>query len=57
VDLYVLERAVVSTHSSIAAAFLATALGAYFAVAADGQAVRGRFDAVRLRGRKRLAVG
>lgn len=57
VDLYVFERAVLSTHSGIADDFLAATLTAYYAAVTDANAVRGRFEAVRLRGRKRLAVG
>jgi tRNA A-37 threonylcarbamoyl transferase component Bud32 len=56
VDLYVLERAILSTHSRIAEGFLTRILATYFGSCADG-AVRTRLEAVRSRGRKRLAFG
>ena len=46
-----------STHSGVADEFVAATLAAYYATVTDAPAVRGRFEAVRLRGRKRLAVG
>jgi TP53 regulating kinase-like protein len=60
VDLYVLERALLSTHTEIAAAFFGALLEAYYASLPsqkDAQAIKGKFEQVRLRGRKRLAFG
>jgi tRNA A-37 threonylcarbamoyl transferase component Bud32 len=60
VDLYVLERALLSTHTDIARDFFAELLGAYYAAIPspkDAAAVKGRFEQVRMRGRKRLAFG
>jgi tRNA A-37 threonylcarbamoyl transferase component Bud32 len=59
VDLYVLERALSSTHSELADAFFARVLSCYLACLPpkESDAVRGKFEQVRMRGRKRLAFG
>lgn len=57
VDLYVLERACSSAHSDVSPALFEGILAAYFAACRDPAPVRGKFEQVRLRGRKRLAFG
>ena len=59
VDLYVLERALLSTHTKIAISFFEAVLKAYFEILTPGSvaAIKAKFEAVRLRGRKRLAFG
>ena len=56
VDLYVLERALASTHRE-ADGLVAAVLAAYAAAAADAKQVLRRLDAVRARGRKRECFG
>ena len=56
VDLYVLERALASTHRD-ADGLVAAVLAAYAAAAADAKQVLRRLDAVRARGRKRECFG
>lgn len=57
VDLYVLERALLSTHSSVPTLFN-TILDAYKEVnAKDSIAVLQKFEEIRARGRKRTMVG
>ena len=56
VDLYVLERALVSTHKD-ADDLLQVALDAYAAASTGAPAVVARLDAVRARGRKRECFG
>ena len=51
-----LERALLSTHMDVPD-FFARIIDAYYAQCSDAAAVRTRFEAVRLRGRKRLAFG
>lgn len=66
VDLYVLERAFISAHPTESASLFAAVISAYGAELAhlvpaggskDAKAILGKFAAVRLRGRKRLAFG
>ena len=59
VDLYVLERALLSTHTKIASSFFEAVLQAYFdkLIPASVSAIKTKFETVRLRGRKRLAFG
>ena len=56
VDLYVLERALISTHPGTEALF-EVLRAEYAAVSAKGAATMTRFEKVRQRGRKRLAFG
>lgn len=57
VDLYVLERALISTHANIDQLFL-TILSAYVKEnKKESQAVLKKLDEVRARGRKRIMVG
>ncbi|KNC48321.1 BUD32 protein kinase [Thecamonas trahens ATCC 50062] len=56
VDLYVLERAFISTHPFAEHAFAAV-LGAYAEACANDDAVLGRLEDVRARGRKRDMFG
>ena len=56
VDLYVLERALLSTHTDIPD-FFGSVMDAYLAASTDADAVKSKFEAVRLRGRKRMAFG
>jgi TP53 regulating kinase-like protein len=56
VDLYVLERALGSTHSAVAEDVMAAVLAAYGSSKEAGAAL-GKYQAVRLRGRKRMAFG
>ena len=56
VDLYVLDRAISSTHDE-SGALLDTILDAYRAASPEGEATLKRLDAVRLRGRKRDCFG
>lgn len=56
VDLYVLERALASTHSAVADGVMAAVLAAYGG-SKEAAAVLGKYQAVRLRGRKRMAFG
>ena len=58
VDLYVLERALASTHPSLPASFMdETILVAYAKVASNAEKVLQRLEQVRLRGRKRECFG
>jgi TP53 regulating kinase and related kinases len=59
VDLYVLERACGSAHSDISPRFFDAILRGYLACLAPDVAkpVAAKFEAVRQRGRKRLAFG
>ncbi|KNE66130.1 BUD32 protein kinase [Allomyces macrogynus ATCC 38327] len=59
VDLYVLERAIKSTHPKVEKAMVARVLAAYEseATAAVAAPVLAKLDEVRLRGRKRSMVG
>ena len=58
VDLYVLERALVSTHPELEeTSFLAEVLKAYKATCTKSDAVLQKLSAVRLRGRKRECFG
>jgi TP53 regulating kinase-like protein len=59
VDLYVLERALLSTHTKIASSFFEAVLQAYFdkLIPASVSVIKTKFETVRLRGRKRLAFG
>ncbi|PFH31302.1 putative protein kinase [Besnoitia besnoiti] len=57
VDLFVLERAVHSTHFSVSTPFLAAVLAAYERYAQGAAQTLARLDAVRMRGRKRLMIG
>nr|PUA85087.1 putative protein kinase [Toxoplasma gondii TgCATBr9] len=57
VDLYVLERAVESTHFSISSPFLSGLLASYERHAQGAAQTLARLAAVRLRGRKRLMIG
>lgn len=58
VDLYVLERALLSTHSTLAARLFDTVLSAYCEANANGcKEVVAKFEDVRARGRKRTMVG
>lgn len=56
VDLYVLERAFLSTHPHTEGRFQAL-LDSYSSTSADGNAVIKKLDEVRMRGRKRVMVG
>lgn len=56
VDLYVLQRAILSTHPDLPALFSDIATH-YFPLANQGQAIRAKLDQVELRGRKRSMVG
>lgn len=56
VDLYVLERAFLSTHPRLSAVFAAV-LAAYAAAAPQAPATLDRLELVRQRGRKKLAFG
>ena len=56
VDLYVLERAFLSTHPNTEDLFQAL-LDSYFSSTGNAKAVIGKLDEVRLRGRKRTMVG
>lgn len=57
VDLYVLERAVKSTHPLVEEEFFDTILNSYEKHCNQGKIVIRRFEDVRLRGRKRSMVG
>jgi len=59
VDLYVLERALLSTHANIANIFFQAILDNYYKNVPDKilPLVRTKFEQVRMRGRKRLAFG
>jgi TP53 regulating kinase-like protein len=59
VDLYVLERALLSTHTKIAVSFFDAVLKVYYETLTPGSvsAIKAKFEAVRLRGRKRLFFG
>ena len=58
VDLYVLERALISTHPELEeTAFLPEVLKVYKATSLKGDSVLQRLSAVRLRGRKRECFG
>ncbi|KAI9216068.1 hypothetical protein BC828DRAFT_394300 [Blastocladiella britannica] len=58
VDLYVLERAIRSTHPSVEKRMMHAILAAYETEAgADGRAVLRKLDEVRQRGRKRSMIG
>lgn len=56
VDLYVLERAFLSSHPNSEAVF-DEVLKAYMARSSNSKAVKAKLDEVRLRGRKRTMVG
>eukprot|EP01128_Nolandella_sp_AFSM9_P010565 TRINITY_DN7329_c0_g1_i1.p1 TRINITY_DN7329_c0_g1~~TRINITY_DN7329_c0_g1_i1.p1 ORF type:complete len:256 (-),score=30.46 TRINITY_DN7329_c0_g1_i1:3-692(-) len=56
VDLYVLERAFLSTHPNSEDLF-ETVLSSYEASFSQGPAARARLDLVRMRGRKKVAFG
>jgi len=56
VDLYVLERAFISSHPQTEALF-AKILGCYFAHSKDAKAIESKLEEVRSRGRKRSMVG
>jgi TP53 regulating kinase-like protein len=57
VDLYVLERAIASTHPTVAKAMFAAVAEAYAREAANAGPVLARLADVQLRGRKRDMVG
>ncbi|PHJ25311.1 protein kinase [Cystoisospora suis] len=57
VDLFVLERAVSSSHVLISKLFLSSFFSSYGQVAVGASSILSRLDAVRLRGRKRLMIG
>eukprot|EP00842_Homolaphlyctis_polyrhiza_P001261 jgi/Hompol1/2135/HPOL_002080-RA len=57
VDLYVLERAILSTHPTIAQIFFDRILASYSAQSKNAAGVIKKFEEVRLRGRKRTAFG
>lgn len=57
VDLYVLERACGSAHSDISPGFFDAILRGYLSALSDPKPVAAKFEAVRQRGRKRLAFG
>ncbi|KAI8893154.1 hypothetical protein BC833DRAFT_609385 [Globomyces pollinis-pini] len=57
VDMYVLERSLLSTHPKIAKAFFDLLLNAYKETSTNSKEVIKRFEEVRLRGRKRTAFG
>lgn len=56
VDMYVLERAFISTHPT-AKPLLDAIFAAYFRDLVKGEEVRGKLEKVRARGRKRTAFG
>ena len=56
VDLYVLERALLSTHPDTERLFIIL-LDSYRAASKNGDSVIAKLDEVRMRGRKRLMVG
>ena len=56
VDLYVLERAMLSTHPNTEVVFQ-TVLEAYKALSVKAKSISRKFEAVRARGRKRMAFG
>ncbi|KAI8904749.1 kinase-like domain-containing protein [Gorgonomyces haynaldii] len=57
VDIYVLERAITSTHPQEADQMLKTILDTYETEAKQGKEIIKRFQQVRMRGRKRTAFG
>ena len=57
VDLYVLERALISTHPELSAAFVEKMLASYKATSTKSHQVLHRLGQVRLRGRKRECFG
>ncbi len=57
VDLYVLERAVISAHPNIGEAFFEEVCDAYGKGYSAARAALDKLDEVRLRGRKRVMIG
>mmetsp|Transcript_4663 Transcript_4663/g.5211 ORF Transcript_4663/g.5211 Transcript_4663/m.5211 type:complete len:96 (+) Transcript_4663:3-290(+) len=57
VDLYVLERALISTHPEVSSKFIEQLLAAYKATSTKSHQVLHRLGQVRLRGRKRECFG
>lgn len=57
VDLYVLERALASTHASLEPALFEAFRAAYAASAVDAPAVLKKFEQVKSRGRKKVCFG
>ena len=57
VDLYVLERALISTHPELSFQFVEHMLAAYKATSTKSHQVLHRLGQVRLRGRKRECFG
>ena len=57
VDLYVLERAILSTHTTIGADFFARILDAYSALVSNPKGTLARLSEVQRRGRKRDMIG
>jgi TP53 regulating kinase-like protein len=57
VDLYVLERALVSTHAHLEPLLFDAFLADYSANVRDSRAILAKFAQVKLRGRKKIAFG
>lgn len=57
VDLYVLERALVSTHAHLEPLLFDAFAAEYAAHARDSRAILAKFAQVKLRGRKKIAFG
>jgi TP53 regulating kinase-like protein len=57
VDLYVLERALVSTHAHLEPLLFDAFVAAYAALARDSRVILAKFAKVKLRGRKKIAFG
>lgn len=57
VDLYVLERALVSTHAQLEPALFDAFRAAYAAASADAKAILAKYEQVKLRGRKKVCFG
>ncbi len=57
VDLYVLERALVSTHAQLEPALFDAFRAAYAAASNDAKAILAKYEQVKLRGRKKVCFG
>ncbi|KAJ1497834.1 TP53 regulating kinase [Coelomomyces lativittatus] len=57
VDLYVLEKAILSTHPVLAAELMESILTTYKVTFSESKSILRKLDEVRLRGRKRSMVG